>query len=325
MTAGITPENLEKISFQEDAPTIKEVQQAFENDPLRPNPTIRVHNSLIRSIISGGNLTEKDAVTNIVEFIESVKKESLGVDEEIHESSSAFGENLRYIGQGEFNKAIDYFADDVWKTISQGQRVIFLVPGDRSEFFVTANILNSLRRQRSGNLRSVVRYTRSLDDIPKNMGDLKLFVADDFVLSGTRIRTQSGRLEHRRPDLLKHLEFLILGCNTQVNTSDFTLMGEPIPINAYYGVSPYFNSSGSQVVHGNVSITGSHCSTDYGFENPIFSYGTFLEQKGITYEKKLPIDIQRPYETDRRGNYRDPSFAQMVGDIKEFELWNHRR
>ena len=65
---------------------------------------------------------------------------------------------------------------------------------------------------------------------------------------------------------------------------------------SYYGIPEYTNSEGKQVVFTGVSLTGSHSSTDYGFETELENFQRYLKENGVDRDLPLLHGVVRPYD-----------------------------
>jgi len=147
-------------------------------------------------------------------------------------------------------------------------------------------------------------------------------VCDDFVLSGTRMRGFAGRIFD---ELLKNgvdptraqeiveanvvaISGVFIGRTISLGIED-TCTKRPLRIFSYYFSPEYRDSVGRWVFFPGVSLTGSHSSVDYGFEEAIRE----LMERFPYLDCPPPLcELKRPYETENRGRrYRDPSLQSL--------------
>ncbi len=317
------PELTEFLTYEESAPTITEVLSFFQQYPERPNPELHLGHTTIQSISGQPHISEKEAVENTIGFLELVRDVagagSDPYDKDIYNEVNAYLENLRYIGEYEFDKAIDFFANMILRQIEAGEKVTFYVPGVRSELYVTAKLIESIRSKYYQDEKEKpplpLRYTSHASNIPVDSS--RVYIADDFIITGGRIRSSCENVELSDPIQLEKLEIIAVCAS---DSQDISVLDRTIPIKAYYGVNEYTYGTEQLVNVGGVSITGSHCSTDYGFEVVLTRYKRFLSTKGKSYTELLPVGIRRPYQRSLSGEYNDPEYAQLIEKMKGYEI-----
>jgi len=97
----------------------------------------------------------------------------------------------------------------------------------------------------------------------------------------------------------------------------------PLNVYSYFSVPEYVDSHGKWPVFPGVSMTGAHCSVDYGFEAELEKMQRYLLGKGIVMDMPLLTHIKRPYELKDgvSDDYKDEELQGRWTKIqKKYEL-----
>lgn len=315
----------ENFVFVQPAPKLTEVL----NKPEERKNTIVVHPlSRIGKKEEAQTITEKEGLSNLREFLDkTVVLATQNQNLEIAKKAVLLRENLAYIGEPEFAQAVQGIAQHLLDQVRAGKEIYLYVAQPRSELYVTIRILEELDylTEESPHLRQKVHFSERRSDIATaclNKQDFLVVVADDFTVSGSRIRAAAGSVVdgfHQAgipPEtIFSHLEANLIAA--RLPEKDENNERQELRVFAYYAVPEYKDDQGQRVVFSGISATGSHSSTDYGYEITLQEFQEFWQNEGKIFDKPLPIHIQRPYETQDRGSsYKDPHLQKRWEKIQ---------
>lgn len=289
---------------------------------------------------SGEGVTETEALQHLDHFIsETIYLANKVGNSQIKEMAVAFKENLVYVGEQEFKEATQFFANHILEKINQGKEVYLYTFFKRSERYVGLRILEELQQKNSSeNIHEKVHVSGSYKSIAKAITEKDpesacVMVPDDFVISGTRISNATNILQELfdrgvEPEKAHAMiEAIVIAApeNKKVPSSiRYERNGEKVEeefslnMLSYY-TAPEYQYPGSRPgsMLSEVSMTGSHCDTDYGYEELIDQMIEFHKKQGNEIDtSKLPINITRPYAI-QQGEYIDPELRKRWEKIEK--------
>ncbi len=289
-----TLEQENEKTWKEESPTIQDIALDFIDDESRPNPVLEqvsytYPNIYARPIEQLNRFTESEAVTKVIAFLKFVGKTAMDHnDNSVVENANLFLENLRYIGKKELDTAVNYFAEKTNEDISAGQKVGFYIPpSGRSELYITYRILEQMKRKSSG-----AYFTFNPNSITQNTD--KVCIADDFAISGTRIRSFYTSLVESNPNYHGSIECMLIAAPKTFDSKSISSRERPT-VTTFYGIDEYRNSQGKGItIGGKISVTGSHCATDYGFKTNIEEFHDYLEKKVSVSKSQYQLISEEP-------------------------------
>jgi hypothetical protein len=235
-------------------------------------------------------------------------------------------EQLVYIGEPEFKQATEGLADH-WKSLAEsGYDVVVLSLKDRSERYVDINAFEALARLTEG--RSDLRQKIKISDTyPADMAErikagdkVRYILADDFPISNGEMKIEISNLrkhfndqvieENKIGDFMEVNFLARMPEKGQSNDTFVAMLADrdlPVDCYSYYEVP---ESPG-----GYPSITGSHSSSDYGYESFIGYLDKYLQDRGMERSVDLPQRIIRDYE-HQGGVYDDPELEARWQKVK---------
>lgn len=261
--------------------------------------------------------TEEEGLDDLAVFLNQVEDVAkLANDDKVLEEVGLFRENLVYIGEKELQEAVVGIAGHLVEKAVAGKTSYIYVAGIRSERYITLRVLEEFDRltEADPKLREKLQVSRVIQAIAQgcmeNPDDSTAIVIDDFAISGKGIRgaaqdvyrelVKSGMKSEQAAD---SVEACLVACTRRQEGTNYQLVSKegeenkPLKVYSYYAVPEYHNSEGKRVVHPGVSLTGTHSSTDYGFENEIRRLRSYAKEQGVELEQPLLYGIDRPYKT----------------------------
>jgi len=260
-------------------------------------------------------VSEKKSLYNLGEFLNEVEATALkrGDGKEV-ERASLFRENLVYIGEKELEEAVRGIASHLLEEARRGVGVVVYYGHARSERYVALRVMEELDElvedldeevevgihgwgQKDN--KEIRGYLREKKD------DLLMAVVDDYAISGVRTRGWVNRAidllfraGYEKEEALGAIEANLVAIPVKKDSrlGEIDINGQDLTykVRGYFGVEEYRNKKGNWAIFPGVSISGSHSSVDYGFEEPIRLWRQYL---GISKEDFiLPTQIERPYE-----------------------------
>lgn len=270
------------------------------------------------------SFSEEEGLKDLQDFVDlTISTATEKGDQEVEETARLFKENLVYIGENELKRATSGIAEHLLQESREGKNVFLYWCMPRSERYVTLRVLEELDRltEEAPELRDKFKVSQSPQEIAKvclNSPDNSLVVVpDDFVVSGTRIQgfvsnVFEGLLAAGfSPDKASSIiEADVVATKTRSENSRLTVGDKEterdFQVFSFYEINEYRNSKGELATYPGSSFTGSHSSTDYGFETVLRNFSEYLDGKKVEYKKPLLTDIVRPYATSPDGKYEDP-------------------
>lgn len=244
-----------------------------------------------------------------------------------------FKENLVYINNVEFEKATEVMAERIVADAEAGNIVGVFSYADRSPQYVCVKVLDKVRRilesasnynpDEAERIKGNIVYSDSAnglvrDTAKRNQQDdapIKMYVVDDFLVSGNRMRGGITRLT-------KTVD-AIVGSQDGIRIQGLVICAVPNEEDGYPGQkidvdAVYQPKSGE--TRTSMAMAGSWSSTDYGYENEL---DKFAERTKIVHPlspKRVSAlsshRIKGRYEQDQDGNYLDPQYAEEVEKTK---------
>lgn len=263
--------------------------------------------------------TERQGLSDLNTFLDStIQLANQTGNKEIEETARVFKRDLVYIGEPELKEAVHGLASGIVSSAENGESVFMYVANVRSERYVTLRILEEVDQLTSNNpkLRQKIHFSENREEIAKAMkkvgGRGKVIIADDFSVSGTRIHAfavsafrglvQAG---FNPEEASRMIEINLVADKTSRGEghkikSHFSGAKYDYPIKtvAYFGVPESLKSDGKFNVFTGMSVTGSHSSTDYGYENVLKEFRQFQIDNGSVPKIPLLLNVTRPYDME---------------------------
>lgn len=267
--------------------------------------------------------TEKEGLEDLARFLDHMEQSALKKnDTKALNDVRAFRENLVYVGEKELSEALRAIADRVIQRAQGGQDVVVYAAGLRSERYISLRIMDYIDQLtvNDSSLRGKIRFSTNADDIAKYCRETArncfIVVPDDFAVSGTRSKGFTDRIDARLKSIGFNdaerqgmIELNLVAQNARLGTEWSSW--EQSQFFSYYKVPAYADSNGQAYFYPGVSMTGSHSSTDYGFETVVEE----LHKIDWTVtEPPLLTSISRPYEFvegSSGSKYADPKLDAL--------------
>lgn len=262
-------------------------------------------------------ITEQEGLENLLFFLdETIRLANEVNNTEVAKTAKGFKENLVYIGENELKEAISEMVKYLIKKIEQGQDIYIYIFNHRSEKYIAIRILDEFHKQTADkeNLREKMHFSRDYTKIAKKIMEDKInnphvIIPDDFILSGTRISNSANILQAlieqgMSPEkATSSIEAMVIGSrdrkiliSNKRKDPNKTVDEFRLNIYSYYQTKEYFDENGKWCVFPGISLTGSHCSTDYGYEDELLKLKKFHEEHNNEINTRgLPVNIERPY------------------------------
>lgn len=271
------------------------------------------------------SFSEAEGLKDLADFIETVVKTAQeSGDSEIKSQAEAFRDNLVFVGEKELREATQGIAQHLLERCREGKQVIVFPANTRSERYIALRILEEVdaSTDETPDLRQRIRITqnpyRAARQCKENPGSCLIVVPDDFIVTGTRIQAFASTAysallkEGFTPDEASQVvEANVVASPDQPQGNKLSMgignNGRSLRVFSFYGVPEYRDSKGIWFVFSGVSMTGSHSSTDYGFEQELKKFHAYLSKKGAQRNMPLLANLVRPYQTkDTTSQYQDP-------------------
>lgn len=288
--------------------------------------------------------TERLGLTDLNTFLDStIQLASQTGNKEIEETAQVFKRDLVYIGETELQEALHGLASGIVSSAENGENVYLYVGGVRSERYVALRILEEVDQLTAENpqLRQSIHLSERASEIArglKNVGGRgKVIVADDFSVSGTRIdafATNAFRslvqVGFSPEEASRRIEINLVADKPnreEGHKIKSYFSGEkydyPVKTVAYFGVPESLKSDGKWNVFTGMSVTGSHSSTDYGYDNVLEEFRKFQIDNGIVPKMPLLHNVTRPYDMeDYSGGYMEEHRSNFYKDKQLQARWN---
>lgn len=269
-----------------------------------------VENTPRRYQVHEREFTEIEGLQDLISFLDAVERKATEVDNtELSATAAAMRENFRFIGDKEFNEATTVIAQRMVEKIREGKQVYVNIIKQRSERYTCLRILEafSALTEQEPSLRESVKLGGQHDIAQVAKDDIAnshIVVADDFAVSGNRINGGTYRMmEYLHAegisynDALRAIEATIIAMPVSLYESRLTVRDQPYNLFSVYGVPEYRKPDGGLYVFTGVSMSGAHCSVDYGFECDLDQMSTFMRDQGEPVTTPLLTHIDRPYKS----------------------------
>lgn len=244
--------------------------------------------------------TEHDALRQLDAFLEDVKARGT---EDHRRKAISMQENLSFIGQKEYSEAFVTFADH-WRSLldkNEDTQICAVVgrisEGNvKSDSYLLDNILGQFSDEELSKYKGrIVTDPRGLTCEPQ---DARIFLLDDWPISGSQLRTAAQSLSEDFPQFRNSLEVLAVAATPEkideglsllpVNGSEMADGSITIPIRSYFVARPVSREIAPK---SGAHITSYYSSVDYGFNRDIADMAVDIDRDmpaGIT-------NIVRPY------------------------------
>lgn len=328
----------EKIVFEQNAPKLSEViksgslgkreniVKSVKYDPVTDKPTERI-------------FSEQHGIVDLFNFLNLEIKIAKDVgDAKTAENAQLFRDNITFIGETELKIATEGIARHLIESAQKGKNVIVFPANNRSERYISLRVMEEVDylTEQNPDLRDRFKISQKPGEIAKKakelMGNCLVAVPDDFVVSGTRITGFTSRMinslieaGYSPEKAMGMVEANVIATPRREKGTKLTFWnkenGKDMSINvfSFYSVPEYKNSNKKWVVYPGVSMTGSHSSTDYGFEVELEKAQEYMENKGVKKDIPLLANIKRPYELvdSSSTDYKDQELQKRWEKIQE--------
>ncbi len=272
--------------------------------------------------------TEREGLADLNKFLDkTIELATQKGNKKVEETVRVFKRDLVYIGEPELKEALQSMASGIVSSAENGENVYLYISGKRSERYISLRILEEVDQLTTENsqLRQRIHFSENPAAISKALkesgGRGKAIVVDDFSVSGTRIDAAAtnafrGLVQagFSPEEASRRIEINLIADKTNRSNRgeghhvSAAMTGEkfdyPIKTSAYYGISESRKNDGSLNVFTGMSVSGSHSSTDYGYENVLDEFWHFQIDSGGTSKMPLLHSLNRPYEMEGySGNY----------------------
>lgn len=274
------------------------------------------------------DFTEVDGLQDLIAFLDQVEAKARAVGEtDIMETAAGMRENIRFIGDREFTEATDAIAVHMIEMIHNGKMVYVDVVKLRSERYTCLRILESFQKltETETDLRDKVKLGSAYniaEECSDNIANSHILVPDDFGVSGNRICGATYVMQDAlrkkgisANDALRSMEATLIAMPNEVVQDRLKVRDQLFNLFAYYGVPEYRKPDGGAYVFTGVSMSGAHCSVDYGFEVDLDRFTRFMRDQGEAITTPLLTHIRRPYESKA-------STAEHFADTELQVRWN---
>ena len=156
-----------------------------------------------------------------------------------------------------------------------------------------------------------------------------IIVVDDFAITGVRIGGAAKKMwlalleqGYTQEEAHNLIEVDVMAARRKeaytYNSGERGNVNLPFHLFAHYAVDEYTNSEGEWYFNPGISVTGSHCSTDYGFERVLGDFANVLKRAGEPNEAVWLTYIRRPYEdATRSGSTIDQAYLQRLTHMED--------
>lgn len=281
--------------------------------------------------------TEREGIDDLIEFIDlTINTAREHGDKEIEEAATLFGQNLVYVGETELQIATQGIAQHLVDEARKGKEIIVFPVLQRSEKYISLRVLEEIDylTEENHELRERINLTSSYKAMVKKAkesgNNCLISVPDDFVVSGSRIQGFASRVyislvEAGYPpsQAASMIEADVVAAPLRSNGKVYEVSHdenrERLQIFSYYGVPEFRNKEGERVVDTGASATGSHSSTDYGYETTLEKFHKYLKSKSVDREIPLLYHITRIYEQSEESQrkFKNPELQRRWGRIEK--------
>lgn len=328
----------ETLTFEQNAPKLSEVVRS-SNLGKRENIIKSVVYDPVTAKPAERTFTEQHGIVDLFNFLNlEIKLARDSGDIKTEEKAQLFKDNLTFVGESELKTATEGIARHLIEYAQKGKNIIVFPANNRSERYISLRVMEEVDylTEQTPDLRDRFKISQNTVEIAKTtkdmMGNCLIAVPDDFVVSGTRIRGFAASMintlietGYSPEKALGMVEANVVAAPKREDGANLTILNRenhtemPINVFSYYSVPEYKTSDKKWVVFPGVSMTGSHSSTDYGFETELEHAQKYMEDKGV--EKNMPLlaNIKRPYGLvdSTSTNYKDEELQKRWNKIQE--------
>lgn len=258
----------ETFHSEEQAPKFAEIA----SKPYLSNAEVIDH--------EGNKHTEQAAIENLSTWLEEAKRSVK--DPNIFQRVTELAADLRFIGSKELEKALEYFELELLKRLGAGEEIYLYSPYEsRSSNYLTYLLLNSVMSKTDSDNKMLEKLHFTRNRYLKSRGPgSRVITFDDFAITGTKISGAIGNLDQD------------IQSNTDIEVEVWLIASPPniqsitVPTISYYELQ---RSRGIGTVH----VVGTHCTTDYGYEDIIRD----ACRSNVGLKPPIFYECKRPYET----------------------------
>ncbi len=260
--------------------------------------------------------TEREGLLNLKDYLDYAETQTATLNtpeaQKMSKKIKTFRENLVFVGNREFQRAIHGMAQHVIDLARQGDLVYLYQYGPRSEKYVILHLLEEVDTllEDSPNLKNSIKTSHDEKKIFEHWGDgirgLKVLIPDDFWVSGSTLRgVMAGRKTFFSEKGIEAPESFIEALTITSHKERGDSLKKSLKdgsVFAYFGIDEVFTENGGWALTTGASVTGSHASVDYAFEDEIDQIQDFLKQNRLNLpELPLLYKIDRSYEAKKWG------------------------
>lgn len=292
----LTAQKLRESGFVKRAPKFTEITEVEgrTNVVQYRQYRIDIHGTMENEVET--TIEEGQGLRQMAQFLGAVaSKDELLIPEKIRN----FADELTYIGDKELDEAVQgiaaYWLDYLDGDSSRQLCITTKISSDcgivKSDSYVLERALEAIGGKRLSEYRGrILTDPRYLSAKPK---DAKIVVLDDWILSGSSLRQAVGTIlqDSNFPfEYRQSLEVNVLAASEERIEGGLDYTGDTIPIKAYY-------KAHHADTEYKVRISGSHSSSDYGYEDDIVSFVQNHANELLPEITSTPplIRITRPY------------------------------
>jgi len=257
--------------FREAPNTMRELDVSDDEDKWTPN--------------------EREQLTEVRDFLDSAAETARSSkDEQMLREVEEYKEHFSYIGEKQFDEAIEGMARVVEQKVAQGKKVILFPFGKRSEKFVTEKLFGKLTASPFGKNVLIESNPYTLAKrIAENPDKSFVYIPDDFVISGARLEGASQMLTTM---LVEH------GLDEETAKSIITPLAIAGSDRQFkFGSKPFMYYRGNTFNHHPwPAVTGFHAATDYGFQNSLERFQEYMQGHGVKRSLPKLTKVKKPYE-----------------------------
>jgi hypothetical protein len=254
-------------------------------------------------------MTEKDMVVDYYDFLSQVKTAAENDKDNgalnMLATAESFAENTIFLTHEDFQEATHGLAQyhEEFLRGNEAPRIIFFHRKQRdenSQSYVTRSIVEQIDPSVAS--RAQIATEDNLRDLIAECGnstDLRIAVADDWMVTGNNVANDLGNLLRQLDDHRDKVQINLINVRGDQRTESINALDR---VEETYGVGNkipiigYFESPVLARLHEDPTPTGSWSSVDYGFTSRLQEMRDYLHRKGI--------DRTMPYISTIKGSYK---------------------
>lgn len=280
--------------------------------------------------------TEQQGIEQLDSFLSRVADVAAHTENNLlRDEVEAFRQNLVFIGEPERAAAIDGMAHHILEKMERGEEIYIYYSNTRSEQYTALLLTERLEALLAPINKDALKEihvspsSRAIaDQVATSNEQSAVIVVDDFALSGTRTRGGVTRMQDAllakgfsQEQALDMIEANLIAARRK-DSYKVSPVGDgkaevPFRMFAYYAVDEYFDEDGKWRFYPGASVTGSHCSTDYGFESVIEDFNKALGLAGEPRQEVWLTNIRRPYDGATWSSDPDPEYLERTAHMEE--------